>query len=145
MNHKSCYWLAFLTAVGGAASFAETPAHQIPEIRRVLLNPDQIPAELEKVQRGALQSLPLNEFEEILRRAERSRWPDAASRLVSAKYHCRLQCDDLVGAALWTMRHSDSDPTSFRLTPFSLAIRQARWSDYRPAIIVNSNGLGTGL
>src|SRR5437868_7090984 len=135
MHAISKWWLTWLAAGVSVAAFAEPPSIRMPEIRRVLLSPDQVPAELEKVQRGALRSVPLAEFEDLLRRATQADSPREMPSLLAAKYHCRWENGDLVGTANLTIRHSAREPGFLKLDPFSVAIRSARWSDDRPALI----------
>src|SRR4051794_13970130 len=52
-----------------AHAYAAEPDDGLPPFRRVLLSPDQLAVEMERVRRGVLRQLPCDEFEDLVRRA----------------------------------------------------------------------------
>src|SRR5437764_9065256 len=88
---------AWLLAVGvGVAACAAPPDDELPPVRRVLLRPEQLAAELEQVQRGVLRQLPRDEFEGLVHRAAAAQ-DDAHNppRLLEARYRAVLTDDAL--------------------------------------------------
>src|SRR5438105_2512447 len=91
-------------ALAGLAAAAEneSPAAGPPLIRRVLIAPERVPAELARADRGTLLQLPRRDFEGLVRRAQ-----SAANarkhppRLVAASYRATLKNSDLVGSGHW--------------------------------------------
>ena len=47
-------------------------AEDVVPLRRVLMNPDRLPKEMERLKQGVLVQLPRADFEERLRQAQRS-------------------------------------------------------------------------
>ncbi len=108
----------------------------LPEIRRVLLRPEQLPAEMERVRRGVLRALPLTEFDGLLARAA-----DAAAalreppRLLQASYRATLTGESLTGSATWSILHGRATTGLLSLEPLNLGLRSATWDDGSPAVI----------
>src|SRR5581483_9697391 len=113
----------------------------LPPVRRVLLRPEQLAAELERVQRGTLRQVPRGEFEDLLTRAAAAgadrRDPP---RLAVARYKAQVVEDALVGTAEWAVRHSGPRPAVMPVEPLQLAIRAVRWADGRPALLGDLDG-----
>src|SRR5436309_473930 len=74
--------------VGGADEVEDDP---LPRLKRVLLSPDRLPAELERARQGVFVKLPLTEFEDRVRRTRQAlRTAPATPRLIEANYKASL-------------------------------------------------------
>ncbi|MCE9531704.1 MAG: hypothetical protein K8T89_11365 [Planctomycetes bacterium] len=110
-------------------------------IRRVLLPKDRLAAELERVKQGILVRLTRKEFEERVRQASRGlRQPVAPPRLLEATYHAKLLRDGfednaLEGTAEWKIIHNGTGPALLPLDSLQIALKEARWTDNRSALI----------
>ncbi|HEY1381024.1 MAG TPA: hypothetical protein VGF55_29770, partial [Gemmataceae bacterium] len=84
---------------------------EAPAVRRVLLRPEQLPAELDRVRQGVLRQLPRAEFDDLLARATAAgaalRNPP---RLVECRYRAALDGESLIGSAAWKVLHHDTTP-----------------------------------
>src|SRR4051812_36910075 len=94
--------LGLLPLLPGPAA-ADPPLKGDPlPLRRVLIPPSRVPAELARAKQGVLVKMPRAEFEALVRRAalsgERAANPP---RLVRAVYAARLEGDALVGGREW--------------------------------------------
>jgi hypothetical protein len=129
--------LAFAAGAGLCVSLLRAAAgDELPEIRRVMLRPEQLPAELERVRRGVLRQLPQAEFDDLLTRATAA---DAGvhepPRLIEARYRAILAGDALTGTATWELVHRGTSPGLLTVEPFNVALRKAVWDDGTPALI----------
>src|SRR5438067_4918484 len=111
---------------------AQTTDDPLP-LRRVVLPPERVAAELERAGRGALVPLPRDRFEELVRRAAAGVARQPPPRLVEARYRATLADQALVGGADWKVHHLGPAPGLLSLEPLQLALRRAVWPDNRPA------------
>jgi len=114
-------------------------------LRRVLVNPEQMPAELERARQGILQEIPRAEFEGRVQRAalavEAIKSPP---RIIEARYRATLNEAGLVGTAQCTILHTLAAPGILTLQPFSLALRKATL-DGSEAILGDLDGKSLGI
>src|SRR5262249_26847133 len=119
-----------------ATARAAGPDDEPPPVQRVLLRPNQLAAELERVQRGVLRQMPRAAFDDLLRQALAGggdlRPPP---RLLQARYRASLTENGLVGSAEWIVRHDGSRPGLLSVNPWQLAVRGARWADGPAALL----------
>jgi hypothetical protein len=138
---------------GGADGVEDDP---IP-LRRVLLSPDRLPAELERARQGTLVKLPLTEFETRVREARQAlRNQPPAPRLIEASYKASLVEAPgkrgvrgyaepyLSGRGHWTIHHAGPGPGVLPLRPLSLALTQTRFEN-REALVGDFDGDGQGV
>src|SRR5947209_10245719 len=92
-----CYLVTF-------SSLYADPPDPLP-LRRVVLPPERVVAELERAGRGALVPLPRDRFEELVRRAAAGVARQPPPRLVEAHYRATLAGQALVGSAEWRVHH----------------------------------------
>lgn len=113
-------------------------------LRRVVVPPERLPAELERVRQGLLVQLPRAEFEERVARAARA--VEAARtppRLVEARYRATLTDAHLVGTGQWTV--VNPGPASVLALPsLNLALRRAQL-DQADAVLGDLDGKTLGL
>src|SRR5207253_4308124 len=137
---------------------------------RVLVPPDRLATELERVRQGVLVQLPRTEFEQRVewatRAAEAAKHPP---KLVEALYHAVLRDAAPIGTAEWSIakpaaagtpavgqpkssppKHAqEASPTEaprvLPLEPFNLSTRQARWPDGKDAVLGKFDGSNEGL
>jgi hypothetical protein len=116
-----------------------TPPDDPFPIRRILLSTEQVAAALQKAKEGALVRLPRQEFEALVRNAAQVQSVSAVPRLIEAHYRARLQnpggAAALVGTGEWKIAHNGKEPALLSLEPLQIALRQARWSDGKPALL----------
>src|SRR5438552_4342108 len=138
MPLRSHFWLHTCFAVLGCAiagllAVALAGAHgegtqDAPEpfpIRRVLLPADKVPAAMQRAEMGVLKQIPLDEFEELVRRAARTAAAlKVEPRIVEAKYRARLEGGSLVGTAAWTIHNPGPAARLLRLDPFNIALER---------------------
>src|SRR5439155_13110165 len=126
-RHSFLAALGCATALLLAAAHAEGPqesSEAIP-IRRVLLPAERVAAEMERAKLGVLKPMPLEDFEDLVRRAARMR--DALKKepqLVEARYRARLEGTALVGTAEWKVHNPGPGPRLFTLDPFNVALQR---------------------
>ncbi|HLN30033.1 MAG TPA: hypothetical protein VK395_19985 [Gemmataceae bacterium] len=114
-------------------------------LRRVLVNPEQMPGEIERARQGILQEIPRAEFEGLVQRAALAAEAlKSPPRLIEARYRATLNEANLVGTAQCTILHTVAAPGILTLQPFSLALRKAML-DGREAILADLDGKSTGL
>jgi hypothetical protein len=127
------------------------PPAQVPEdaidplpLRRLLVEPKQVPAQLEKVRRGVLTKLSREDFEARVRKAARA----AAAlknppRLLAAHYRATLKGQALDGKGDWTLLN----PTKAGILPLpelNLALRNVKLGA-ADAILGDLDGKSLGL
>jgi hypothetical protein len=136
--------LVGLALAGGlAAAFS---AEELPDpvpIRRLVLPPDLLAREMERVKQGVLQMLPRAEFEEKVRLAVRAAAAKGPPRLAEARYRAKLTDGGLVGSGSWEVVHpgtgADLFPLQANAAGFNLALRKARFPD-RDALVADFDG-----
>jgi hypothetical protein len=131
-----------LLAGGGGPAADEAP---MPAVRRLLLPPERVPREMERLRQGALRQLPREEFEGLVRRAAAA---DAARRdpprLVEARYRGALADTALAGTGQWRVAHAGPGPGLLPLDPLNVALRQPRFEN-RDALIADFDGRTSAL
>ena len=128
--------LAACCLLPAACYLAAAGSDDLPELRRVLLRPDQLPAEMERVRRGVLRQLRRAEFDDLLARATAA--ADALRdppRLAETHYRAELVDESLAGSAVWKIVHRSPTAGLLAVEPFNLALRTAAWEDGSPALI----------
>jgi len=119
----------------------EEPLDDPFPIRRVLLPKDRLAAELERVKQGVFRQLKRKEFEDRVRLAAvGARRAPTLPRLVQAKYYAKLaqegwENNALIGTAEWKIVHAGVGTALLPLDALQIALREARWTDNRPALI----------
>jgi hypothetical protein len=146
--------LAALIGVAAASARAADDAEDSGPfaVRRLLLPPDRLAAELDRARPGPLEQLPRAEFEALLARARKNAAARGTPRLVRASYQAHLEDAALVGTGEWQVFHPGPGPGLLPLHPpkappgqqFSLALRKARFAD-RDALIADHDGLAPSL
>ncbi|HEV3235741.1 MAG TPA: hypothetical protein VGZ25_02055, partial [Gemmataceae bacterium] len=122
----------------------EEPVDPMP-LRRVPLQIDRLPAEMEKVQQGILVEMPRRTFEEKVRLAAKSKnGRKNDPQLVEARYRARLEDSALTGTGQWKILYSGTRPAVLPLESLNLAIRQPRFEN-REALVGDFEGIGLGL
>jgi len=113
----------------GLAAFAEEPAKEPTPFRRVLLSPEQISAELERVKEGVLVQMPLAEFEKRVQDASViGNGGKKLPRLIEAHYQATLHKNAaLVGTGQWKTINPTPGSALLPLQPINLALRHARF------------------
>lgn len=108
-------------------------------LRRVLVDPSRVPAELKK--EGEFISLPRAEFEETLTKAERA---VAAGknppRLLEARYRATLEEGRLIGSAEWKIANPNPVGGMLHLEPWNLALRPQATLNQQPAVVALLGG-----
>jgi hypothetical protein len=97
-------------------------------IQRILMPPERVPAELDRVRSGVLRQLSREAFEARVQRAARA--GDAlknAPRLVEARYRAALVDGALAGTGQWKIINPTPTGTVFVVQPLSLAFQKTRW------------------
>jgi hypothetical protein len=132
------YWAVRAAEPVVPSKSAAPPDDPFP-IRRILLSAEEVAAALKKAKEGALVRLPRDGFEALLRNAAQVQSVSAVPRLIEAHYRARLQnapgAAALVGTAEWKIAHKGKEPALLNLEPLQIALRQARWSDGKPALL----------
>jgi hypothetical protein len=141
--------VGFLSATW-ADELGETFADPVP-LRRVLIPPERVPAELERVRQGILVQLPRKEFEARVRSAAQAgALRKQPPRLIQARYRATLQEDStLVGTGQWEIHNPAVVPGVLPLQPFNLALKKVRLKkaqlDLADAILGDLDGKTLGL
>lgn len=121
-------------------------AEELVPFRRVLISPERLPAELERVRNGTLLRLSREDFEQIVARAaqvsESQRNP---SRLIETHYRASLLDNALIGTGEWKIVNPMTNANLLPLPSMNLALRQVRWSDNNNVIIGDLDGKGLSL
>jgi hypothetical protein len=130
-------------------SAAQEPAADPLPIRRVLIPPERVPAELERLRPGTLVRMPREDFEARVRQAAQA--ADAAReppRLVEARYTASLADLALIGTGQWKVLNS-SRAGILPVTPLNLALQKVLWQkaqfDRADAILGELDGKSPGL
>lgn len=120
---------------------ANEPSAEPVALRRVLLSPERLLAELERVKRGQLTRLPREEFEDRVKQAvlagEALRHPP---RLIESRYRATLVDSALQGTGEWKIVHPGKEAGVLAVEPLGIALRQARWPDNKDAILGDLDG-----
>lgn len=115
-------------------------------LRRVLISPDRLPAELERVRNGTLVRLTREDFEQLVTRAalasDAQRNP---ARLVETHYRCSLVDYALIGTGEWKIVNPAPSAGLLAVQPMNLALRQVRWSDNKDVVLGDLDGKGLGM
>jgi hypothetical protein len=137
---------ALLAAGSLLAIAAEDTAPEVPPLRRVLIPPDRVPAELERVKQGVLLQLPRAEFEERYQKARAmSKAQKNPPRLVEASYRAILIDNALAnGTAQWRILNPSAVPGILNLQPLNVALRNTRLQN-ADAILGDLDGKTPGL
>lgn len=145
--------LLLTAALAGARGEGSDDEVEPFPIRRVLLPAERVAAAMERARLGVLKQMPLEEFEDLVRRAARnSAALKTEPRIVEAKYRARLEGSDLVGTAAWKVSNPGPAARMLRLDPFNVALqRPARFENRdafagdfdgkRPALLLDHPGL----
>jgi hypothetical protein len=137
--------LVFLTALsaGGPSTLLEDP---LP-IKRVLIPKDRLPAELEKVRKGVLVSMPRPDFEAKVQNAARARQALKNSpRLIKAEYRAVLEGNSLTnGRGEWTVLNPGSGPAILPLGDLNLALDKVKTKEDSQAVVGDVDGKTLGV
>ncbi|MCC6418931.1 MAG: hypothetical protein IT429_11910 [Gemmataceae bacterium] len=129
-----------------AAADPPVPPDPIP-LRRVIVPPSRVPAELKRARLGTLTRMPRNEFEALVSRAARAAsQANVPPRLTRAAYTARLEGNALVGGGDWTVVNTGKAQAVLALPDFNLAVRRVTTdSPAAPAVLGDLDGKGLGL
>jgi hypothetical protein len=109
-------------------------------IQRVLITPEQLPKEMQRVQQGILVQLPRADFEERVHKAAKAQAPKNAPRLIEARYRATLvEFSGLTGTGQWKIIHPGTGPALLPLQPLNLALQKARFEN-REALVAEFDG-----
>src|SRR5262249_6902070 len=125
---------AALVAADGASS--DDKPDPVP-IRRVLLPPERLAAEMERAQQGLLVQLSRPDYEARVRSpAPPDLTRQAPPRLIEARYYrVKMKDSSLVGSAEWKVLKPGAAPAVLSLPSPGVALRQVRWSDGKAALL----------
>lgn len=140
--------LAMLAIIGGGALLSAQTDNDLPlSIQRIVLPPERAAKELEKVPRGGLLRLPLDEFEaRLVRIRADQRGRDERPRLASAHYAGEIVERYLHGhAAEWSISHAGRMAGVLPIEPLNLALSRVRWKEGGDALLADLDGKSLGL
>ena len=97
----------------------------------MLVGPDQLAGELERVKQGVLIQMPREDFEkQLANAAKKAASGKSTPRLIEARYRATLQTEPaLVGSGHWKTINPGAGPALLPLLPLNLALRQARFEN----------------
>lgn len=122
MTRPLLLWLLICAGAPLALAGDGTRPDPLP-LRRVLLKPEQVAAELERAQKGVLALLPRAEFEaKVQQAALATELAGNPPRLVKTVYSAEVVDQALVGSAEWSVLHTGTGPGLLALTDFNLAL-----------------------
>lgn len=127
--------IAILALCHAPLASAPPNADPIP-IRRILLPPDRLAKEMERVGLNKLIQIPRSDFEDLVQQASQA--AESAGRpprLLESRYRAAWTDGGLVGSAEWTIHHEGRASGRLNLQSLQLAIRRARWHDKEEAVI----------
>ncbi|MCI0638520.1 MAG: hypothetical protein L0Y72_03035 [Gemmataceae bacterium] len=121
------------------------PGDPLP-IQRVVLSPDRLTAELEKVGKGALVQMPRADFEALVGRAAAAvRARELGPRLVRSVYSAELVGNALVnGAGYWTV-HGAGQPGVLPVPGLNLALGKVKAPAGANGVLGELDGKNLGL
>ena len=123
--------LAAMLAVGVAAQPGDAPA----PFRLVALDQNGVPAALAQVEQGTLVRLSATEFDRLVETAAK---PEPAAALLTTRYRAKATLGAgeprLTGTGEWIVR-SPAAGAALRMPAAITPLRQAKWSDGRPAVL----------
>ncbi len=125
--------LAAILAIAGLVASADGLGDLA--FHRVALRPDRLAVELERARLGVWRQLPLDQFDDLARRAATP--PAERPRLVETRYRARLDDESLMGSAAWTVRQASGNSALLSIDPLQVALRRVTWDGGRPAVFGN--------
>jgi hypothetical protein len=137
-------------AVAGVCSFAlgqiRDGRDPVP-IQRILIPPDRVAKELEKVQQGALIMMPRAEFEARLGRALQAvKAREQKPHLTRAHYSAELVDRAFTnGSGQWTIVHNGAAAAIMPINTLNLALAKLKWEQGGDAILAEFDGKTLGL
>lgn len=141
--------LALLIAgmCGASVLLAQTGGDAPVPIQRIVLPPERVAKELERVQQGGLLLLPLAELDARLERVRRTMRARAEKpRLTRAHYSAELIDRSLQGGSgAWTVHHAGGGLAILPVDPLNLALAKLRWKQGGDAILGELDGKALGL
>ncbi|MCI0380999.1 MAG: hypothetical protein L0215_25725 [Gemmataceae bacterium] len=158
--HRCSRWPVYLASLAALVLapmlLAQTPIVRLGKteprpgdpfpIQRVVISPDRLAAELEKVGTGALVQMPRDDFEALVRRAAATVSARALGpRLVRSFYSAELVGNALVnGAGQWTV-HSAAQPGVLPVLGLNLALGKVKTPAGVDGVIGELDGKNLGL
>src|SRR6266508_3931801 len=139
--------LLFLPLLLPAGARGDDGARPDPlPLRRLLLPPERVPAEMERAGQKRLIQMPREEFEALVQRAAQAAEDGARQpRLVETCYRrARLVDNALIGPGEWKVLHPGDGPGVLPLPSLNLALRQVRVGT-RDAVLGDLDGKALGL
>jgi hypothetical protein len=114
-------------------------------MQRVLLSPERLAEEMERVKQGALVQLPRGEFEEQVHKAAKALAPKNGPRLIEARYRASLvENGGLAGTGQWKIIYPGTGPALLPLAPFNIALAKPRYENHE-ALVADFDGKGPAL
>ena len=139
--------LAFVVLCGSAAIWAQPGVDGPIAIQRIVLPPDRLAKELEKVPKGGMLLFPLAEFDARLERIRKTTTEqDEKPRLTSGHYSAELIDHALQnGKGAWLINYDGMKSAVLGIDALNLALARARWQQGGDAILGDLDGKSLGL
>jgi hypothetical protein len=135
-----------MLALAGARAEEPREETEAVPIRRVLLPPERVAAEMQRARLGALKQISLADFETLVRRANRAAAAlKKVPQLLEARFRARLEDNDLVGSAEWKVHNPGPATRLLPLDPFNIALRKHPRFENRDAFVGEFDGTRPGL
>jgi hypothetical protein len=147
MMRSTLLWLLLCGGVPMTLALADGPERPDPlPLRRVLIGPERVAAELERAQKGVLVLMPRSDFEAKVQRAALA-VEQAASppRLLKTVYSAELVDQSLVGGAEWSVLHTADGSGLLALADFNLALGKRLTVDGVDALCGDLDGKAPSL
>ncbi len=111
-------------------------------IQRIVIPPERVAKELDRVQQGALILMPLAEFDVRWERVQKTLNARAEKpRLLRAHYRAELIDRSFTsGFGQWTIQHDGGEPAILPIDSLNLAVAKARWDQGGEAILGDLDG-----
>jgi hypothetical protein len=122
---------------------ADPPSDPLP-LRRVLIAPQDVPAQLERARKDILVQMPLEDFEAKVQQAARAGAVPQRPRLVKARYWAELEGTTLVGRGDWTVINPAPAGGLLPLTDLRLPLQNVK-VEGAEAILGDLDGKTPGL
>jgi hypothetical protein len=138
----------FALAVAGSLLFAQSSVEDGPQsIRRLVIPPQRIARELEKVKQGTLVMMPLADFDARVEQADKSlKSRGEKPHLTRTHYSAELVDRSLsFGSGQWTIQYAGAGTALLPIEPMSLALANAKWEQGGDATLAEFDGKSLGL
>src|SRR5262249_40132292 len=121
------------------------PVEDPMPLRRILLPPNRVAAELERVGQGVLVQLSRADFEARVKKAAAAGQAlKNPPRLIEANYRARLEGNALVGSGDWTVLNPLGTPGIWSVGDLNLALNKVK-IEAADAVLADLDGKSLGL